>query len=114
MRINEIQVKISYHHRDNRHILNLRDFQLKMPPFISHGTLATFRKMLETYETHSRRNVISQIPDLFMRKIAQFTEKVKDMKVVEDYSEDLEQTTSFKQEMKLAYAREIVLGNLST
>jgi len=63
MRINEIKVQISYFHA-HHHLLNIRDFKLKMPPYISHGTFATFRKALESYETHSKRNFISQIPEL--------------------------------------------------
>ena len=77
MRINEIQVQISYFHAPH-HILNIRDFKLKMPAYISHGSFTTFRKALEAYEHHSKRNFISQIPNLLMRKALQVKEKVKD------------------------------------
>jgi hypothetical protein len=51
-----------------------------MPPYISHGNYATYRKALELYENHAKRNFISQIPNLLIRKAASMKEIVKDMK----------------------------------
>jgi len=61
--MNEVSVTITYFHRKS-HLLNISNFKLKMPPFISHGTFASFKKTLEGYEGHCKRNFIAQIPSL--------------------------------------------------
>jgi hypothetical protein len=84
-----------------------------MPAYISHGTFQTFRKSLEAYEHHSKRNFIGQIPNLMMRKVLQVKEKVKDnMKAEIDMQNkddsDPKQQQQSKKEMRQAYARKII------
>ena len=112
MRINEIQVQISYYHAPT-HIANIKNFQLKMPAFISHGTFTTFRKALESYERHSKRNFISQIPNLIGRKFLQMREKVKDNMKEEIKDENDQRDKEIKKEMRKTYARKIIQGDFA-
>jgi hypothetical protein len=108
MRINELTMQISYFHAQSS-LFNIKDLRLRMPPYISHGTFTTIRKALESYEHHCKRNFIQQIPNLLFRQAASMKERVKDIKI-EDYEEESAQS---KQEMNLAYARKIILGDFA-
>jgi hypothetical protein len=67
MRMNELNVQITYF-RGKNHLMNIKDFKLKLPPLISHGTFMTYKKTLEMYESHCKRNFIAQIPSLIKQK----------------------------------------------
>jgi len=103
-------MQISYFHTKN-HLLNIKEFQLKMPPYISHGKFATYRNALELYESHAKRNFISQIPNLLIRKAASMKEIVRGMKADDQVEEEI--TAQTKQEMKLAYAKKIIHGDFA-
>lgn len=56
-RMNEISMKITYHHEQNS-FLNLRDQQVKLCPFISHYKFLPFKQMFDNYEKHCKRQFV--------------------------------------------------------
>lgn len=75
MRMNEVSMNITYYHKNN-HLLNIKEFKLKLPPHISHGTFMTYKDNLILYEKHCKRNFISQIPSLLKKKVLGFKSAV--------------------------------------
>jgi len=109
MRMNEVSVNITYYHKKS-HLLNIKEFKLKLPPLISHGTFLTYRETLLSYEKHCKRNFISQIPDIFKKKFLGFKSAVGSVKDAVR-SGDKQSDKETKKEEEMVLARCTLLGD---
>lgn len=83
LRINEIQVQITYIH-SKKSTLNVHNMNLRLQPFIIHGKFQTMQQVLNEYEKHCKRRVLSQTPNLINHLIFKVKEQVKEVKLSQD------------------------------
>ena len=110
--MNEVAVNITYYHKKN-HLLNIKEFKLKLPPLISHGTFMTYRETLISYEKHCKRNFISQIPSLLKKKVLGFKSAVGSVGAAVR-SGDKQSDQETKDEEQMMVARCTLLGDFGS